>query len=326
MIQINHKNIVQFIVLSILILLCIDLSAQQATATIANKKDILIGDWVPVDISVSAPNNAKVYFPNFNQKDSSVNSAIEVVNVSPVDTIRNGNINQYHLLVNFIVFDTGNILFNPFPVLVDNLGKKDTIYTEANMIHVAGVKIDTSKDIKPIKEPLNVPYTFKELLPYIGIVLLLVAIILAILLFIKWRKKKKEPIDERYLLPSHEWALKELYKLKQQKLWQKGNIKEYYVQLSDILRNYIELRFNIPALENTTDELMRAMHKGIIHKKQKENINQFLMLSDFVKFAKANPDVIDNENAIQTVESFIQETKKVEEPNPTNNSTAKKKK
>ena len=50
------------------------------------------------------------------------------------------------------------------------------------------------------------------------------------------------------------------------------------------------------------------------------------MLSDFVKFAKANPDVIDNENAIQTVESFIQETKKVEEPNPTNNSTAKKKK
>lgn len=324
MIKINYKNIIQFIVFNILILSCINLSAQQATASIADK-DVLIGDWVPIDITVSAPNNAKVYFPDFNQKDSSAYSEIEVVNVSPIDTVRKGNINQYHMLVNFIVFDTGKILFNSFPILIDIAGKKDTIYTESNIIHVAGIKIDTSKDIKPIKEPINVPYTFKELLPYIGIVVLLAAIVVIIVLIIRWRKNKKLPIDEKYLLPPHEWALKELYKLKQQKLWQNGNIKEYYVQLSDILRNYIELRFNIPALENTTEELMSAMHKGIIHKKQKESINQFLMLSDFVKFAKANPDATDNENAITTVETFIQETKKVEEVNPANNINKKKK-
>ena len=137
--------------------------AQTATATV-KEKEYLIGDWIPVDLFVSASSNNKVAFPNL--KDS-ISETIEVANFTPIDTVKKGGENQYHQLVNLIVFDTGQIQLPQFQFLVNNNGKLDTITSEAIIVHVAGVKIDTTKDIKPIKEPLSIPYTFKEILPYV---------------------------------------------------------------------------------------------------------------------------------------------------------------
>jgi hypothetical protein len=69
------------------------------------------------------------------------------------------------------------------------------------------------------------------------------------------QKEKEVPVDEKFLLPPHVWALKELDKLNQKKLWQSGEVKSYYSELTDIARTYIELRYKIPAMEKTTDEL-----------------------------------------------------------------------
>jgi hypothetical protein len=115
------------------------------------------------------------------------------------------------------------------------------------------------------------------------------------------------------LLPPHVWALKELDKLQNDKLWQTGEVKNYYSRLTDIARTYIELRYKIPAMEKTTDELMTSMHKGILKQSLKKELNEVLALSDFVKFAKAQPDFIENENSLKIVKDFIDKTKLIEE-------------
>jgi len=283
--------------------------SQTATAS-TKQKEYLIGDWIPVDLFVSATSNNKVAFPNL--KDS-ISETIEVANFTPIDTIKKSGQYEYHQLVNLIVFDTGKIQLPQFQFLVDNNGKLDTITSEAIVVHVAGVKIDTTKDIKPIKEPLKIPYTFQEILPFI-IGALIIAIIAGLIVwYIIERKKKKQPLDEKYLLPPHVWAFKELNKLQQDKLWQTGEVKNYYSRLTDIARTYIELRYKIPAMEKTTDELMSSMHKGIMKQSLKKELNEVLMLSDFVKFAKAQPDFLENENSLNIIKDFIDKTKLIEE-------------
>ena len=220
-------------------------------------------------------------------------------------------------MVNLIVFDTGQIQLPQFQFLADNNGKLDTFLTDPITIRVAGVKIDTTKDIKDIKQPLKIPYTFQEILPYLMGVLLAILIIGLIIWIIKNRKKKVTPIDEKYLLPPHVWAFKELEKLHQEKLWQTGDVKIYYSRLTDIARSYIELRYKIPAMEQTTDELMSAMHKGVMKQSLKKELNDVLVLSDFVKFAKAQPDFMENENSYKIIHDFIDKTKQLEEEKKT---------
>lgn len=289
-------------------------NAQQVSAN-TKKKSYTIGDWVPIDLTVTAEINDKVFFPNFKKVDSSANGNIEIVNASEIDTVKEGINYRYHQLVNFICFDTGKILFQPFPIIVSNRAKLDTLYTDAVLVHVAGVAIDTTKDIKPIKGPIKVPYTFKELLPYLLIGLAILILLAFLIWFFKFRKKKTEPIDLKYILPPDVWATQALDKVEQKQLWQHGETKLYYSELSDILRSYIELRFNVAAMEQTTDEIMQSLHRGMLKQKLKQPINEFLGLSDFVKFAKAQPDINDNTNAIKTIRIFIDQTK------PTNNET-----
>lgn len=295
-------------------LLALDsIHAQTATAS-TKSKEYIIGDWVPVDLFVSATSNNKVAFPNL--KDS-ISETIEVANFTPVDTVKKSGQYEYHQLVNLIVFDTGQIQLPQFQFLVNNNGKLDTIISDPILVHVAGVKIDTTKDIKDIKEPLKIPLTFQEILPYIIGAFILAIMAGLITWFIMERKKKKQPIDEKYLLPPHVWAIKELDKLQQEKLWQTGEVKNYYSRLTDIARTYIELRYKIPAMEKTTDELMASMHKGMVKQSLKKELNEVLVLSDFVKFAKAQPDFIENENSLKIIKDFIDKTKQIEEENKT---------
>ena len=302
-------SLLHYFIISFLLFAIQNSYAQTATAS-TKEKEYVIGDWIPVDLFISATSNNKVAFPNL--KDS-ISETIEVANYTPIDTVKKAGQYEYHQLVNLIVFDTGKILLPQFQFFVNNNGKVDTILSEAILVHVAGVKIDTTKDIKDIKEPLKIPLTFQEILPY-----LIGAFILAILAgVITWffmeRKKKQKPVDEKYLLPPHVWAFKELDKLQQEKLWQTGEVKNYYSRLTDIARTYIELRYKIPAMEKTTDELMASMHKGMMKQSLKKELNEVLVLSDFVKFAKAQPDFMENENAFKIIKDFIDKTKQIEE-------------
>jgi hypothetical protein len=297
--------------LVIFYLFLVPYSSYSQTATASTKeKEYLIGDWIPVDLFVSAASNNKVVFPNL--KDS-ISPVIEVANYTPVDTVKKSGQYEYHQLVNFIVFDTGQVMLPRFQFLVNNNGSLDTITSDPILVHVAGVKIDTTKDIHPIKEPLKIPLTFEEILPWLIGALVLAIVVALLTWFIIERRKKKAPVDEKYLLPPHVWALKELDKLQHEKIWQTGEVKSYYSRLTDIARTYIELRYKIPAMEKTTDELMSSLHKGMMKQTLKKELNDILVLSDFVKFAKAQPDFLENESSMRVIREFIDKTKQLEE-------------
>lgn len=292
-------------------LLLVPAFAQQASATIANDKSgFLIGDWVPVDLRLSVPPGATVYFPEIRD---SVSASVEVANSTKIDTLKKAGQYEYHQRINFIVFDTGHIVLPQFQFVVQTGNTFDTVYAASQLIYVSGVRIDTAGDIKPIKEPLKVPLTFREVLPYVLAALAAGLVVAAILWWRKRRQAKNRPVDPKYLLPPHVWALQEIDKLEKEKLWQQGLVKEFYVRLTDIVRSYIELRFKVPAMESTTEELMQSLHKGIIKQSYKQPLNDLLVLSDYVKFAKAQPDFRDNELSVLTVRQFIDQTKPKEE-------------
>jgi hypothetical protein len=121
--------------------------------------------------------------------------------------------------------------------------------------------------------------------------------------------------------PAHVVALRELDRIKDEKLWQKDKTKQYYSEVTDVIRTYIEDRFEIRAMEQTTDEIMTSFRyrRDLLNEKSMGNLSQILSLADLVKFAKYHPLPDDDNLTLVNSYFFINETKKEElkKPEPT---------
>ena len=176
---------------------------------------------------------------------------------------------------------------------------------------VNNIMTDQDKDIKPIKPPLTAPVTLKEILLWVGLVLLLAAIAYGIYWYLK-KRKHKEPVIRLRLkptIPPDEAAIEALETLRLKKLWQSGRIKEYYSEMTDIVREYIELRFQVRALEMTTDEISSAMRQTEVNKNAQEKLVSTLALADLVKFAKEQPLPVENDLSLNNCMDFVRETR-----------------
>ena len=175
-------------------------------------------------------------------------------------------------------------------------------------------------DLKDIKNVWSPRFVLFDYIPsYVWIILLVLLLIgVGVYLYIKYfrNRTQQDVIAEAEIIP-HEKALEELYKLKEEKLWQSGQEKLYYTQLIDILREYIDSRFSINAMEMTTTEILASLRANKETKLVEANLKTILEVADFVKFAKMRPLPEDNEasmrNAIKFVESTIPQTEEVEE-------------
>ena len=172
-------------------------------------------------------------------------------------------------------------------------------------------KVDTTQAIKPIIGPLKIPIGFREMLPWILAALAVILIVIAGIWYVR-KRKKKEPvfrIKPKAVLPPHERALHELEKLRVKKLWQNGQVKEYHSELTEILRRYIEDRFAVPALEQTSAEIAASLtnHAGCPAGSLAELIS-LLVLADMVKFAKAKPLATENDASFTHAVEFVRAT------------------
>jgi hypothetical protein len=182
------------------------------------------------------------------------------------------------------------------------------------------MKLDTTKGPVDIKKPNAAPVTLKEVTPYILGIILIAAIIFFIFYYLQ-RKKKNKPLFSRIEKPkepAHVIALRKLDRIKEEKIWQHDKIKEYYSEVSDTLRMYIEDRFGIAAMEQTSDETLTAFkfRRDLINEKSMEELNQILKLSDLVKFAKYQPLPDDNNLSLINAYFFVNQTKKEELKKP----------
>lgn len=181
----------------------------------------------------------------------------------------------------------------------------------------------TITDIYDVKEPISEPITFAEVAPWVLGSLLLIAAVLFIVYYII-RRRQNKPIffPLKPAEPAHVIALRKLNEIKEQKLWETDDHKQYYTALTDTLRQYMELRFGVNAMEQTTFEIVSAL-KAVqeIDKELLNELSENLSLSDLVKFARFTPTLPEKEGVLQFGFRFVNSTKEEEQPTPNEDPT-----
>ncbi|MBA0883360.1 phenylalanine--tRNA ligase subunit alpha [Flavobacterium undicola] len=275
-----------------------------------------IGAEFKLTLKTSVDTLSKVVFPNLKNI-----GALEVIQSYPVDTVKNND--RYELIKRYGLtqFDSGRYVIPSIKVLINNKAYQ----TESISVEVANVKVDTLQqkmyDIKDI-QPAN--DTIGNWWKYLLGLLVILGIGTGVYWFLKNRQKKK--IEEEVYKTPIEKATSLLNNLEKKELWQKGEIKEYYSELTDIARNYIEEAIEIPAMESTTSELIEGLRAASVKKKMTVsqeiigNLERVLKQADLVKFAKSKPleyEITEDRNKIQkailTLDSSIPVEVPVEE-------------
>lgn len=272
------KYIIAFMVLAL------NLQAQEAEVQFTpDTTKFLIGDQINVLLQAKASKDSLIEWPVL----SDTLGKLEVISRSTIDTLIKGDYQIISQNYKLTQFDSGSYILNPVRFKIG----ESVFYTKPKMLDAVTVEVDTTKQkLYDIKGNIHVGYTFWEILPYI--LLLLIIVIIIYLGYYFWKKQK--PREKKIFIPTippYDLAMQNLIKLDEARLLKDGNVKEYYVRLTNILRRYIEDEHHIPAMESTTDEIMDSIHQIDISKDTKGKIQELLKESDFVKFAKYLPSL-----------------------------------
>ncbi|GAP42781.1 hypothetical protein TBC1_11920 [Lentimicrobium saccharophilum] len=290
------KNTGKLTGLFILLLLCpFHGIGQKATPDTTR---FLIGQQINVTLELQVQEGTLVNWPVFGD---TITKSLEIISVSGIDSLKQENTNDILLrqIIRITSFDSGYHVLPPVSFAIKEAGSNEfkDLLSEASLLEVMNVAVDLSADIKDIKPVLKAPYTLRDFLPYFLILLGLGLAGLLLWYYLQNRKKNKPLI--RFPLkpdkPAHLVAIEQLEELKREQLWQKGQVKEYYTRLTDILRTYFEARFQVDAMEKTSDEILDAMRDHLADAGRMEDLRKILTLSDMAKFAKARPLGADNE-------------------------------
>ncbi len=299
---------------------------------------IVIGNQTHLHIKVSydAKNGVpKIQWPFIS--DSLV-SKVHVVSKSKIDTVipDRSNPSRQSQTQDLVItsFDSGYYAIPPFQFVV-NGDTAHPVMSDALLMQVRTFPVDTAKGFRDIKGPIQVKYPIILIITYV-IIGWAVLTLLVLLFYYLFKKKKTTEVVEIKAPPidPHIKAIKALEDLAMKKLWQEGKIKEYYSGISDILRVYLDDRYNLGALEMTTDEIVYALRRVDLNELLKTKLRQMLVLSDLVKFAKEQPLPYEHESIMVSAIDFINQstvTPKPEEkvspevapaPQPENNTPA----
>lgn len=270
---------------------------------------MMIGDQVVFTIHVEAAENVDFQLPIL---EDTLSRNLEILFPITSDTTMLEDkkvVEQSYMITGF---ETGMQLV-PAQRVIYSIGEiRDTALSMPFMIQVFEPVVDTAQQIKPIKPPVNTPLSFREILPWIavGIGGWMVATLIFALIWM-YRQKRKDP--ETFLLkpqePAHVIAFRDLDILKDEKVWEQGEVKKYYTRLTEITRHYIERQYGIPAMESTTEEILHAFRKTNTEDNLlDEMLGGLLVLADLVKFAKKDPLPVDNQTNLNNAYLFVQKT------------------
>jgi hypothetical protein len=282
---------------------------------------LLIGEQTQIELKVKYRIDGEaveVQFPSF---IDTISEFVEIVYTSPIDTVYPDK-NDLSLIeqkqrITITSFDSGSYVIPFFEIQIN----QNLFQTGPLQIEVRPMEVDTSKAIFDIRGPIEEPFSIidwaKENWIWIAIVLIL---LIGGIVLIYYLKNRPENIEEeiKVIIPPHIIGLQKLQKLKDDQLWQNGKVKIHHSEISEIIREYLEKRYEVHALENTTDEIMQSLRFHSIQPNLLTKLNQILVLSDLVKFAKEKPLATENEMSLLNAVEFIKETKKIIAPKEDN--------
>jgi hypothetical protein len=273
---------------------------------------IRIGDQTRFFLSVHQPVKEHINFPNLTD---TLTGKVQIVNINKPDTAFDTNdkslatVTQSYTITSF---DAGTYTIPSY-----SFGSAGGVLKSNELtLQVQTVKVDTTKGIYDIKQPIKVSYTFvdwfKDNWYWVVIPLLVIAAIIGLIIYLK-KHPKPQPIVKvvKPTIPAHIIALGKLTEIQGKKLWQQEQTKQYYIELSDVLREYLENRYQLKTHEKTTDEILSDLKHIEIADENKRMLKQILVLSDLVKFAKEKPLPVENEQTLEQAINFVKNTQQV---------------
>ena len=276
---------------------------------------LFIGDQTDLHLRATCEVGEQVQLPVLSEQ---LISGIEIVDRTIVDTttLSDGRV-QYNQYLTLTSFEDSLFYIEPLPFVSGD----DTVWSESLMLNVVQpFEMDTADlAITDIKGIYKAPIWWWGILRWVLLALAIAGVGVGgyyLITYLRSRlgKRDEEAAAIEPLRPAEEVALEKLDAIREQKIWQAGQVKEYHTQLTDVVREYIARRFEVSSTEQTSDETLCTMRPLLSDKKDLyEQLRKMLTLADLVKFAKWTTTPDENELSLRSAYTFVKETTPVEE-------------
>nr|WP_235835913.1 BatD family protein [Algibacter onchidii] len=300
------------IVFLVIFILASNFSFSQVKSAV-DSTSIKIGEQITYRIQVEADTSKLVVFP-----EGQTFLPLEVIESYDVDTLKNKD--KFNLIKKYGLtqFDSGSYTIPPQKIVI---GDK-SFFTDSLKVEVNTVVIDSTKGLYDIKPIIAVEKSGSKWWKYLLLAILIMALVGALLYWFIWRQKPLTEEEQIALLPPYDRAKLALKKLDESPYLEHENLKDYYSELTFIIRKYLEEKVYDKALESTTNELIDRLtllkegNQIDISKDDIKNLESILQRADLVKFAKSAPDVELAKMDRQTIDVEIDHVKEAL-PEPT---------
>ena len=278
-----------------------------------NSTDVQVGKPFTLDLSLKVPYGWFVEWNDF--AIDTLSDQIDIIKRSEVERTADADSNVIvKQQLTLMTFDTGQIQL-PAVGLTYAKSFDDPMrmqaFTEPIDLYATTIVVDTLQPYKPIVEPIAAPVQMKEVYPWILGVLLLALLAFGIWY---WSKHRKVKVDENGnivrgpVIPPYDKAVDDLKRLREEKPWQSGKVKEYFSSLTDIVREYIEGQFGVNAVEMTTDDILEEVKPLHFSKETYDKLKQTMEVADLVKFAKYSASALESDTALTDMTEFVNES------------------
>lgn len=304
-------NYTKILILLIVMTMSTEAADIKTTASV-DTNGLLIGERIPITLYVEAPKDYHVVWPDI----SDTLGMLEIIKRTNIDTLDDVDKLLLNQKLMVTTFDSGSYKLPAFTWMYSKPGHSTLFPAKSKplKLNFTTVQVDTTEPMKDIHPIIDEPIKFAEVWPLILIILLIIAAI--VLAYFWWKKRNKKQIQtrkpqpEKPKAPAHILAFAELDDLEKRQLWQNNQVKKYYIELTEILRRYIERRYGMMALEMTSDEILSKIWNYSVKEENVKILEEVLTIGDLTKFAKHTPSAEDNEKCMDYARQYINKTKK----------------
>lgn len=276
---------------------CSLITAQVYVKSSVDKNRIVIGEPINLTLEAYIPLGQQItWFP------LDTIPHFEFLKKLPPDTVESIEGKKITQVLAITSFDSGQWEIPQLELKV----LKQSYYTDTVLVDVGFTPFDREADYRDIKDILEVNNPNTKYIPWIIAAFVLISIAVVVYFL-----RRREPViaqsrKEPQKLSPYEEAMKALADLRKQGLPQNGQVKWYYTELNDILRIFVFRKLSIATMERTNEELILQLRQLNLSRDSFSQLAQALRMSDFVKFAKYQPDAGDNEKNYEIIQSAIQ--------------------
>jgi len=293
--------------------------AQEPPLTVTSAVDrsrITIGDLIEYTVTVAHRKDVKVEMPGLGANLGGFEIRDYRVDEPKPEGDRTISVYRYTIST----FLTGDFEIPPLTVryTVPGSTSPGSLATEKIKIRVESVKPSEAGDIRDIKPPVDIPVNWRQIALWVAPVAGLFALAIAGFLWYRRRRQGKGilPVRQEPTRPAHEAALEALARLEASDLLARADVKAFYIEVSEIIRRYVEGRYGFVALEMTTEELLDTLCQARVGGEIHELFRVFLERCDLVKFAKYEPPALAHSEILSLARQIVERTTEVVLPVP----------